>query len=72
MDAPADGTPRVPPHREETRVVLNGNTLTVGELLALADGAAVPSAAPEARERAVRSWRTAQRLAAAGRLYGRG
>ncbi|MFI1504052.1 aromatic amino acid lyase [Streptomyces sp. NPDC020597] len=72
MDAPADATPRVPPHREGARVVLNGNALTVGELIALADGAAVPSAAPEARERAVRSWRTAQRLAAAGRLYGRG
>ncbi|MCX5268145.1 aromatic amino acid ammonia-lyase [Streptomyces sp. NBC_00199] len=72
MDTPADGTARVPPHHEGPRVVLNGNALTVGELIALADGAAVPSVAPEARERAVRSWRTAQRLAAAGRLYGRG
>ncbi|WP_425244918.1 aromatic amino acid ammonia-lyase [Streptomyces sp. NEAU-NA10] len=57
---------------QDTRVVLNGTTLTVGELIALADGAAVPAVAPEARERAVRSWHTAQRLAAAGRLYGRG
>ncbi|MEH0447096.1 aromatic amino acid lyase [Streptomyces sp. B21-102] len=72
MDTPADGTARVSPHHEGPRVVLNGNALTVGELIALADGAAVPSVAPEARERAVRSWRTAQRLAAAGRLYGRG
>ncbi|SHH83056.1 aromatic amino acid lyase [Streptomyces sp. 3214.6] len=54
------------------RVVLNGTTLTVGELIALADGEAVPTVAPEARERAVRSRRTARRLAATGRLYGRG
>ncbi|MDX3800629.1 aromatic amino acid lyase [Streptomyces sp. AK04-3B] len=72
MDTPADGTARVPPHREGTRVVLNGNALTVGELIALADGEGVPWVAPEARERVVRSWRTARRLAAAGRLYGRG
>ncbi|MDX2679847.1 aromatic amino acid lyase [Streptomyces sp. NY05-11A] len=62
MDTTADGA----------RVVLNGTTLTVGELIALADGEAVPTVAPEARERAVRSWRTARRLAATGRLYGRG
>ncbi|MFF6808080.1 aromatic amino acid lyase [Streptomyces sp. NPDC012616] len=72
MDTPADGTARVAPHHEGARVVLNGNALTVGELIALADGAAVPVVAPEARERAVRSWRTARRLAASGRLYGRG
>jgi histidine ammonia-lyase len=65
-----DTTARGP--AQDTRVVLNGTTLTVGELIALADGTAVPAVAPEARERAVRSWRTAQRLAAAGRLYGRG
>ena len=53
-------------------VVLNGTTLTVGELIALVDGAAVPAIAPEARERAVRSFRAGRRLAAAGRLYGRG
>ncbi|MFI7499657.1 aromatic amino acid lyase [Streptomyces sp. NPDC049687] len=63
MDATTQGPPRV---------VLTGTTLTVGELTALADGEAVPAVAPEARERAVRSWRTAQRLAASGRLYGRG
>ncbi|MDX5564838.1 aromatic amino acid lyase [Streptomyces sp. ID05-04B] len=72
MDTPADGTARVAPHGEGARVVLDGTALTVGELIALADGAAVPVVAPEARERAVRSWRTARRLAAAGRLYGRG
>ena len=54
------------------RVLLTGTTLTVGELIALADGEAVPAVAPEAREQAVRSWHAAQRLAAAGRLYGRG
>ncbi|MFI1699163.1 aromatic amino acid ammonia-lyase [Streptomyces bobili] len=54
------------------RVVLNGTTLTVGELITLVDGAAVPEVAPEAHERAVRSFRAGRRLAAAGRLYGRG
>ncbi|MGV9939757.1 aromatic amino acid lyase [Streptomyces sp. NPDC003401] len=54
------------------RVVLDGTTLTVGGLIALADGAAVPVLAPEARERAARSFRAGRRLAAAGRLYGRG
>ncbi|MET9502575.1 aromatic amino acid lyase [Streptomyces sp. NPDC006622] len=53
-------------------VVLNGTTLTVGGLIALADGAAVPVTAPEARERAVRSFHAGRRLAATGRLYGRG
>ncbi|WP_460070603.1 aromatic amino acid lyase [Streptomyces sp. YKOK-I1] len=53
-------------------VVLTGTGLTVGELIALADGEAVPAVDPEARERAVRSWRAARRLAARGRLYGRG
>ncbi|WP_426568331.1 aromatic amino acid ammonia-lyase [Streptomyces canus] len=72
MDPTAPGPVPPPPAPEATRVVLNGISLTVGELIALADGAAVPAVAPEARERAVRSWRTAQRLAAAGRLYGRG
>ncbi|MFJ4620219.1 aromatic amino acid ammonia-lyase [Streptomyces sp. NPDC088812] len=72
MDTTASGPARVPPAPEDTRVVLNGTTLTVGGLIALADGEAVPAVAPEARERAARSWHTAQRLAAAGRLYGRG
>ncbi|OQR63053.1 histidine ammonia-lyase [Streptomyces maremycinicus] len=72
MDTAANGRSRVHPHHGGARVVLNGTALTVGELIALADGAAVPAVAPEARERAALSWRTAQRLAAAGRLYGRG
>ncbi|WP_406006175.1 aromatic amino acid lyase [Streptomyces sp. NBC_00637] len=72
MDTTAREPVRIPPHRGETRTVLNGTALTVGELTALADGEAVPTVAPEARERATASWHTARRLAAAGRLYGRG
>ncbi|MFG2575827.1 aromatic amino acid lyase [Streptomyces sp. NPDC048481] len=72
VTASANGRARVPPHRAGARVLLDGTTLTVGELLALADGEAVPAIAPEARDRARRSWLTAQRLAASGRLYGRG
>ncbi|MGW6925327.1 aromatic amino acid lyase [Streptomyces sp. NPDC054950] len=72
METAANGPIRVSPHRGGARTVLNGTTLTVGELIALVDGAAVPTVAPEARERAALSWRTAQALAAAGRLYGRG
>lgn len=72
METAANGPTRVSPHRGGARTVLNGTTLTVGELIALVDGAAVPAVAPEARERAALSWRTAQALAAAGRLYGRG
>ncbi|MFJ8106405.1 aromatic amino acid lyase [Streptomyces sp. NPDC096132] len=72
MDRTTDGPARVSPQQRDSRVVLTGTTLTVDELIALADGEAVPAVAPEARERAVRSWQTAERLAAAGRLYGRG
>ncbi|MFE6822760.1 aromatic amino acid lyase [Streptomyces sp. NPDC057690] len=72
METTAKGPTRVSPHRGGARTVLNGATLTVGELIALVDGDAVPTVAPEARERAALSWRTAQALAAAGRLYGRG
>ncbi|MFM9608835.1 aromatic amino acid ammonia-lyase [Streptomyces niveiscabiei] len=63
---------RVPASRADTRVVLTGSALTARELTALADGGAVAAVAPEARERAVRSWLTARQLASAGRLYGRG
>lgn len=72
VTATVNGPTGAPPNREGARVVLDGTTLTVGELLTLADGEAVPAVAPDARERAARSWRTAQRLAASGRLYGRG
>ncbi|MGV9562308.1 aromatic amino acid ammonia-lyase [Streptomyces sp. NPDC003480] len=54
------------------RVVLDGTGLDVGGVVRLADGTAVPAVSPEALDRARRSWRTAQRLAATGRLYGRG
>ncbi|MDX3379951.1 aromatic amino acid ammonia-lyase [Streptomyces niveiscabiei] len=63
---------RVPASRADTRVVLTGSALTARELTALADGGAVADIAPEARERAVRSWLTARQLASIGRLYGRG
>nr|WP_112475717.1 aromatic amino acid ammonia-lyase [Streptomyces sp. ST1020] len=63
---------RVPASRADTRVVLTGSALTARELTALADGGAVAAIAPEARERAVRSWLTARQLASVGRLYGRG
>ncbi|MFF3848835.1 aromatic amino acid lyase [Streptomyces sp. NPDC002328] len=72
MNTPAPGPAPVPRAPGAARILLTGSALTVGELIAFADGAAVPAVDPEARERAVRSWHTAQRLAAAGRLYGRG
>ncbi|MGW0330984.1 aromatic amino acid ammonia-lyase [Streptomyces sp. NPDC003011] len=62
----------MPPRTEGARAVLDGTTLDIGTLVRLADNVAVPVVPPEARERAARSWRTAQHLAAAGRLYGRG
>ncbi|MES5818621.1 aromatic amino acid ammonia-lyase [Streptomyces sp. RG80] len=71
MDTTDDPT-RVPSGTEGTRVVLDGATLDVRTLARLADGTARPVVAPEALERAHRSWRAAQRLAVSGRLYGRG
>ncbi|WP_327318504.1 hypothetical protein [Streptomyces sp. NBC_01235] len=53
MDTTANGPTRgTSQHslQEGARVVLNGTTRTVGELIALADGAAVPAVAPEAPE----------------------
>ncbi|MFI2641008.1 aromatic amino acid ammonia-lyase [Streptomyces sp. NPDC018610] len=54
------------------RVVLDGRGLGLAGLIRLADATAEPVVAPEAFERAHRSWRAAGRLAGAGRLYGRG
>ncbi|MER5215198.1 hypothetical protein ABT063_32805 [Streptomyces sp. NPDC002838] len=68
----ADGPARVPPLAGGTRAVLDGTNLDVATLVRLADGTAVPTVPPEAYERARRSGHTAQRLAAVGRLYGRG
>ncbi|QNP69533.1 aromatic amino acid lyase [Streptomyces roseirectus] len=64
--------PRVSARGTDTRVILTGSALTLGELTALADGEAVPAADPAARERAALSQLTARQLAASGRLYGRG
>ncbi|MHC3469662.1 aromatic amino acid lyase [Streptomyces sp. 7R007] len=62
----------MPPREGGTRVVLDGATLGLDALVALADGTARPVVSADARERARRSWHTAHRLAATGRLYGRG
>ncbi|MFJ2604086.1 aromatic amino acid ammonia-lyase [Streptomyces sp. NPDC087425] len=72
MDTTADDPTRLPPSQGEARVALDGATLDVDTLVRIADADTHPEPAPEALERAHRSWRTAGRLAAAGRLYGRG
>lgn len=56
----------------DTRVALDGTTLDLDALIRLADGTAVPELPDAALDRAYRSWHAARRLAAAGRLYGRG
>ncbi|CAM5713124.1 Histidine ammonia-lyase [Streptomyces glaucescens] len=53
-------------------VTLDGAGLTAEDVVRLADGAALPVLPAKALARVRRSWRAAQRLAAAGRLYGRG
>ncbi|QIJ65338.1 aromatic amino acid ammonia-lyase [Streptomyces sp. JB150] len=68
-DPPLRPDPAEPPAR--AGVVLDGAGLTVEDVVRLADGAAVPDVPATALERVRRSWRAAQRLAAAGRLYGR-
>ncbi|MET9443019.1 aromatic amino acid lyase [Streptomyces sp. NPDC006610] len=73
MSTAADDPTRVPPRPTgTTRVTLDGTGLTVAGLVRLADGAATPDVPRAALERAGHAWRTAQRLAATGRLYGRG
>ncbi|MFH8220494.1 aromatic amino acid lyase [Streptomyces sp. NPDC018057] len=54
------------------RVVLDGRELTPDGVVRLADASAEPVVPAEALARAHRSWRAADRLARAGRLYGRG
>ncbi|MEU6343291.1 aromatic amino acid ammonia-lyase [Streptomyces sp. NPDC046977] len=72
MDTTLNGSTRVPPDPEGTRVELDGRGLTVPDVVRLADAAATPDVPPGALDRVLRSWRAAGRLAAAGRLYGRG
>ncbi|MFC8711281.1 aromatic amino acid ammonia-lyase [Streptomyces sp. NPDC057197] len=54
------------------RVVLDGRELTLDDVVRLADASAEPVVPAEALARAHRSWKAADRLARAGRLYGRG
>ncbi|MFL4951260.1 aromatic amino acid ammonia-lyase [Streptomyces sp. MMS24-I31] len=72
MDGTTDDPTRVPPDAGETRVVLDGRALDLNGVVRLADAAAAPAVPARAFERARRSWRAAGRLAADGRLYGRG
>jgi histidine ammonia-lyase len=59
------------PLAEGAFVVLDGAGLDADAVARLADRAAEPAVLPEAMARAERSRHTAQRLAAAGRMYGR-
>jgi histidine ammonia-lyase len=56
---------------ERAAVLLDGSGLDVAGVAALSEGAATPAVTPEALARAERSRRTARRLSATGRLYGR-
>ncbi|MYS21628.1 histidine ammonia-lyase, partial [Streptomyces sp. DvalAA-14] len=70
----ASEIPRHPakaPSSEGAFVVLDGVGLDAHAVARLADALAEPTAAPRAVARAERSWHTARRLAAAGRMYGR-
>lgn len=62
----------MPPGAGDTRVVLDGRGLDLTGIVRLADAAAEPAVAPGALERVRHAWETAGRLAATGRLYGRG
>ncbi|SEF88951.1 histidine ammonia-lyase [Actinacidiphila yanglinensis] len=63
--------PSAPPRAEGARAVLDGSGLDADRVALIADGAVAPVVPPEAYARAERSWRTGQRLAASGRMYGR-
>ncbi|WP_037858576.1 aromatic amino acid lyase [Streptomyces sp. NRRL S-340] len=67
-----DSATRAPRDAEDTRVALDGRHLSPAGVVRLADAAAEPVVPREALARAHRSWRAAGRLAAGGRLYGRG
>ncbi|WP_093783492.1 aromatic amino acid lyase [Actinacidiphila guanduensis] len=58
-------------HTAGAAPVLDGIGLDADGIALIADGAAAPEVPPEAYARAERSWRTATRLAASGRIYGR-
>ncbi|MEW1862860.1 aromatic amino acid lyase [Streptomyces sp. NPDC088194] len=60
-----------PQRAQAAGAVLDGFGLDADGVALLADGVAGPVVPPEAYARAERSWRTAQRLAASGRIYGR-
>ncbi|MFE2513084.1 aromatic amino acid lyase [Streptomyces naganishii] len=72
MDGTTGAAARVSPDTGDTPVVLDGRGLGLAAVVRLADAEAVPAVAPQALERARRSWLAAARLAAGGRLYGRG
>ncbi|MER5294373.1 aromatic amino acid ammonia-lyase [Streptomyces pharetrae] len=78
MSTATDGPPLCPegawpsPADPAAGVTLDGAGLTAEDVVRLADGAALPVLPAKALARVRRSWRAAQRLAAAGRLYGRG
>ncbi|GGX82135.1 aromatic amino acid lyase [Streptomyces anandii] len=72
MDGTTSEAARVSQDAGDTRVVLDGRGLGLADVVRLADADADPAVAPEALERADRSWRAAARLAVGGRLYGRG
>ncbi|MEU5086232.1 aromatic amino acid lyase [Streptomyces sp. NPDC021356] len=67
-----NGTTRAPRDAGDTRVALDGRRLSLPGVVRLADAAAEPVVPAAALARAHRSWRAAGRLAAGGRLYGRG
>ncbi|WP_329522559.1 aromatic amino acid lyase [Streptomyces jietaisiensis] len=71
MSTTADEPTRAP-STEGARVVLDGAGLDVGGVVRLADNDAVPEVTGEALARVRHAWETAERLAARGRLYGRG
>jgi histidine ammonia-lyase len=72
LDTGVSSPARVPADAAGTEVELDGRRLGLAGVVRLADAAAVPVVPPAALERARRSWRAAGRLAASGRLYGRG
>lgn len=68
-DGPDAGAPASP---AGARVVLDGAGLDVGGVVRLADNDAAPVLTAEALARVRQAWEAAERLAARGRLYGRG